>query len=1037
MGLKFWKRSARSDRPATPRGWPTAFRPTLEQLMDRVVPTVFPVLDPATGVLTVTGDNTAETISVQSDLANNVHRVFEGTSTLRGSFSMSAVNQLRVLANGGADVVNLSALTAPATLTVISVDGGTEADTITGSSAADSLDGGAGDDNIDGGAGNDTLAGGAGNDTLRGNLGTDFISGGEEVGANDEDVLREEGNANFTLNQTQLIGTGLFNTDTVDGMEKWHLTGGASANVLNAFDAFGQGTLIGLGEADTLTGGRFQDIFEGGQGNDTINGGPGGFPDTVVATSLGSAAFTLTNSSLDAPGLGIDSLTNIGKAILTGASGADTFTVTNFSGEVDIFGGAGNDRLVVALVGPSTPASLTLGANGLGRSGGNVSFNSIEFATLTGNALDNIITAAGFGGLGVTIIGNGGNDVITGSGGDDILQGNDGDDTITGGGGDDSIAGGTGIGGGTDTLVESVATNANLSDTSLSNSGIGFDTLSGIERAVLTGNNTANNLNAGGFSGSATLNGAGGADVLNGGSGDDVLNGGNENDTLDGNGGNDTLNGDQGTDTVDEEGDTDFEVTNTLLDSNLGSGLGDDSMNSIERVVLTGGSGRNDFNASAFTAGSVTLNGAGGDDTLRGGSQADTLNGGSGDDSLFGNGGDDRLTGSFGADTIQGNGGVNTLVEGFSSTTDKTFSMSNTITVFTDNGSAAVIDQISSIQRAEIVMLAGDNSIFLGNFTGSATITTGNGADTIAGSNGSDVLNGGGGFDTVLVITDTFATLTNTQLDSSDGTDTLIGFEAALLEGNGLANELDASAFTAGGVTFFGRGGDDVLRGGSGADQMFGEDGADTFFDGGGLDSLFGENGDDQAVLLRNDGFNDFVDLGAGEDGIVLHGTAGNDVIRVRRVVDADGPKAIITINGVTEQVLYRNGETITVFAGAGNDVVWMDETVGVTWSARLFGENGNDLLIGAGKNDYLDGGKGNDTLYGQGGNDDLIGGDGKDTLYGGDGDDVLVGGDGKDELHGGAGADVILAADGEKDLIYVDVFDFFHKDKKDELIWE
>jgi Ca2+-binding RTX toxin-like protein len=1016
MLTKFWKRANKSSAPA--RRWPAAFRPTLEQLMDRVVPTVVAGLD-AAGVLTVTGDDTAETISVQTDLANGVHRVFEG-STLRGAFNITAVNQLRVFANGGADVVNLSALAPPATLTVISVDGGNDADTITGSPGNDSLDGGAGDDNIDGGAGNDTLSGGLGNDTLRGNLGTDFISGGEEV--NDRDVLREEGNANFTLNQTQLIGTAGFGTDTVAGMERWHLTGGASANVLNALNAFGQGTLVGLGGDDTLTGGAFLDILEGGAGNDTLNGG-GFADDTVVAAATSSGAFTVTDTSLTAPGLGTDTLIQIDKAVLTGAGGADTFTVTNFSGEVEVDGGLGNDRLVVALVGPGGPANLTLNSQFLLRpSGGNVRHDNIEFATLIGDARDNVITAAGFGGLGVTIIGGDGDDTLTGSGGNDVIQGNDGDDTITGLSGNDSIDGGGGIGGGTDRLVESVATNAILTDTNFSRSGASY-TLTSIERATLTGNNNANNISAAGFSGDATLNGNGGDDVLTGGSGDDVLNGGDENDTLDGNGGNDTLNGGRGIDTVDEEGDTNFTVTNTLLDSALGSGLGDDSMSSVEVVRLTGGGGSNTFDASAFTAGRVELFGAGGNDTLRGGSQGDTLNGGSGDDDLFGNGGDDRLTGSLGEDVINGGSGVNTIAEGYSSATNKTLSMSNTLMVFTDNGSAAELDTLSNVTRAEILMLAGDNAIFLGDFNGNATITGGSGDDRIAGSNGDDVLNGGGGVNTLRLITDTNAVLTNSTLSSSDGFDQHSNFQLAQLEGNNAANVLDATAFT-GNVRFFGNGGNDTLLGGSGDD---------TFTDGTGFDVIRGNDGNDNLELTPNDGSDEDIDLGEGEDGITIHGTAGNDVIRVSRVVDADGPKAVITINGVTERVLYRNGETITVHAGAGNDTVWMDESTAITWRSILFGEGGNDLLVGAGRNDYIDGGAGNDTLYGLGGDDTLIGGAGRDTLYGGDGADVLDGGKGKDTLDGGAGIDAVMAADGEKDRIALDLSDLLNKDDKDE----
>ena len=60
--------------------------------------------------------------------------------------------------------------------------------------------------------------------------------------------------------------------------------------------------------------------------------------------------------------------------------------------------------------------------------------------------------------------------------------------------------------------------------------------------------------------------------------------------------------------------------------------------------------------------------------------------------------------------------------------------------------------------------------------------------------------------------------------------------------------------------------------------------------------------------------------------------------------------------------------------------------------------------------------GAGNDTgyaiatgsaIYGEGGNDTLIGGVGPDSLYGGDGDDVLTGGGGNDVLDGGTGNNI------------------------------
>ena len=75
----------------------------------------------------------------------------------------------------------------------------------------------------------------------------------------------------------------------------------------------------------------------------------------------------------------------------------------------------------------------------------------------------------------------------------------------------------------------------------------------------------------------------------------------------------------------------------------------------------------------------------------------------------------------------------------------------------------------------------------------------------------------------------------------------------------------------------------------------------------------------------------------------------------------------------------------------------------------QLFGESGNDILIGGQNLDYIYGGPDDDILWGRAGVDTLRGGDkgdlvGYDLLFGGDGDDSLSVGDWQ---IGGAGKDV------------------------------
>src|SRR5439155_1469932 len=89
--------------------------------------------------------------------------------------------------------------------------------------------------------------------------------------------------------------------------------------------------------------------------------------------------------------------------------------------------------------------------------------------------------------------------------------------------------------------------------------------------------------------------------------------GGLGNDELEGQLGNDAIDGGGGTDTVVGTS-TAFTLTNTTL-----TGLGTDSLTSIEQARLTGSTNSETIDASAFT-GATTLQAGGGTDTLIGGS---------------------------------------------------------------------------------------------------------------------------------------------------------------------------------------------------------------------------------------------------------------------------------------------------------------------------------------------------------------------------------------------------------------------------------
>jgi len=120
------------------------------------------------------------------------------------------------------------------------------------------------------------------------------------------------------------------------------------------------------------------------------------------------------------------------------------------------------------------------------------------------------------------------------------------------------------------------------------------------------------------------------------------------------------------------------------------------------------------------------------------------------------------------------------------------------------------------------------------------------------------------------------------------------------------------------------------------------------------------------------------------------------------------------------------NGDTyITLFGDEGDDLL-----VGWEGKDELYGGADNDALWGGAGNDLLDGGDGNDTLAGEAGSDTIIGGKGNDVvvgdvddtqgdvIYGGEGNDTLTGSSGNDYIDGGADEDNISGGGGD-DYLY------------------
>jgi Ca2+-binding RTX toxin-like protein len=171
------------------------------------------------------------------------------------------------------------------------------------------------------------------------------------------------------------------------------------------------------------------------------------------------------------------------------------------------------------------------------------------------------------------------------------------------------------------------------------------------------------------------LKGTAGNDELNGSTGDDTVIGGEKNDTVDGGIGKDILNGESGNDlitfgvgekTVNGGGgrdrlDLDFsgESKNFKLTYNefkresltTGGVLDGTTIEAIEQVDVTSGSGDDLIDVAVATVGS-TLSGGLGYDSLIGGLGDDTIRGGGDNDTFFGGSGSDRLDGGAGNNDV-------------------------------------------------------------------------------------------------------------------------------------------------------------------------------------------------------------------------------------------------------------------------------------------------------------------------------------------------------------------------------------------------
>jgi Ca2+-binding RTX toxin-like protein len=936
----------RKTRKVRSKPQPRRFEPTLEQLGDRILPSVTAFFNPGQGILTVLGDNRDNNIVASRDAAGNILVNGGAVSIQGGTPTVANTVLIQAFGLGGNDTIALDE--ANGALPAAELFGGSGNDILTGGSGNDLLFGEAGNDTLLGKGGNDLLFGGDGNDILTGGTGNDMVFGqagndrmiwnpgdGSDLNEGGDGIDTVEvngGNAaeTFTVtpNGTRVrfdrvtpapftldIGTAENLVVNMNGGDDTFTASNGLAGLISL-------TVDGGAGNDSITGGDGNDTLLGGDGNDVIEGGRG---NDMMFGGAGDDIFTWD------PGDGSD--------VIEGQGGHDTmeFSGANVSEHIDISANGHRVRF------SRDVANINMDLNGV---------EQIDFQAL-GGADD--ITVNDLSGTDVTQVnldlatppgsgtGDGQADIVTvnGTAHRDMIQ-------IAGTGTSFTVSG----------LSATVAVQGSegANDQLVVN---GLGSADNISASALTAGTV--NLTLDGGAGNDTLIGSQGDDLLIGGDGNDFIIGGRGNDVAQMGAGNDTFvwNPGDGSDIVEGQDGHDAMIFNGAnVSEHIDISANGDrvrfsrdvanitmDLHGVEQIDFNALGGADTINVNDLTGTDVTevnldlANPAG---SGIGDGQADTVivNGTSGNDAIV----------------VTGN-----------STAIKVSGLAARVKI---TGAEAANDQL------RINALAGDDTVDASGLAANSIALTedgGDGNDTLIGSAGNDVIEGGRGNDMMFggAGDDIFT------WDPGDGSDVIEGqggHDTMQFSGANVSENIDISA-NGHRVRFF-RDIANITMDLNGVEQI-------DFQALGGADTITVGDLSGTDVTQVNIDLSSPAGSGIGDgqaDVVAVNGTSGNDVILVSgdaTGVDVQGLSATVHITGAEAA-----NDQLIVNALAGDDVV------------TASGLSANAIQLKA------DGGDGNDVL---------IGGDGNDTLLGGAGDDVLIGGPGQDVLDGGTGNNTLI----------------------------
>ncbi len=919
-----------------------------------------------------------------------------------------------------------------------SLTGDSGANSIYAHGGNDTLDGGGGIDRLFGYAGNDTLYqnghdtdvagetydGGADSDTLQltgtgapivNNLSNDFLTSIERLLLDDSGsggsrtVILEAGQFGAGISSSAQFQFDIYgdNTELVQIAMGSATSLNLSGLVFAGETSTAQFQITGDGDAETIVGTSLRDVINGGGGADNISGGAG--EDTITASNTDFGVYD---------------------------GGADNDTMMSSEFLSTMIGGTGVDTIDHRALNLAYTFNMMTGLTNFGGE----SYTEFE-NVIMGNGTNNVIGTDGdnvmTGGTGDdTLDARDGNDIIYGGAGNDTLDGGLGNDTLYGGNGNDTLYGGVGLfsvnmiygEAGDDTIIATSFTSGSYydggadNDTIFSTSGdevmVGGTGVDTINHSNISSNYTFDmttgltNISGESFTEFENVVMGNGMNNVTGTTGDNRMTGGTGNDTFTGLAGNDTLIGGLGNDLLDGGADTDtasyagasagvvvtLRNTTTFQDT---QGAGSDRLVGIENLIGS------DFN-DTFTS----------DET-----GANELRGGLGNDRYIIYQLSDvaiELAGEGTADRVDARANITLLA------TSEIETMFASLTTGMTLGGSDTANTMNGNTGADTLNGNGGNDT-LNGLDGNDTLNGGNGNDVLEGGVGNDALNGGADIDTASYAAATSAVTVSLLLATAQntlgaGTDTL-----------GLIENLTGSAFN---DTLTGSNGDNTINGGAGDDTINGRAGIDTLAGGAGNDRLFVDNALDVVIEIAGQGTADGVfatvdytlaagqsiellAANAGATGLTLTGNELANTVQGNAGVD-------ILFGGDGNDIIDGRGNADVMNGGTGNDRYYVDNAGDVLHEASL--EGTLDIVFASvnytlGAGEYLErlyanagatgltltGNELINALFGNSGNDTLIGGAGADTLTGNAGNDRLVGGTGIDTLFGNAGADVFV----------------------------